>query len=344
MKRIEGQAFKLAEPFAEMAAAAWHPVCLYRLTLGRQDKLQDAVLEFQQQSGLEPSASPDAIRKFVENSSEAKSKLEFLRRYVPTRFLAPWFPELRGKQDSLRDRLIKEKAKESQRTPTPCPYYFEGSGAGESIKFNESWRAFLLENMAIVQAFAEYHLALYLQLRNPNVPGVVNKLRAPTARRLTLARRFWHLVRSDMEKTGMLSRFQDIYSEKPLPEAFAIDHFLPWSFVVHDLLWNLTPVEAATNSMKGDVLPDLDLYLPRLARLHFAAVQAAKSRPTFLEDYTDCFKQDPVTLLTLGEGGFIAKYREVIVPQAQIATNQGFQSGWKLVERVGWPRRRFPER
>ena len=25
----------------------------------------------------------------------------------------------------------------------------------------------------------------------------------------------------------------------------------PWSFVVHDLLWNLTPVEPATNSSKG---------------------------------------------------------------------------------------------
>jgi cytochrome c biogenesis protein ResB len=32
----------------------------------------------------------------------------------------------------------------------------------------------------------------------------------------------------------------------------------------------------------------------------------------------------------LGEGGFIAKYREVIAPQAQIAVNLGFLSGWKL--------------
>ena len=96
------------------------------------------------------------------------------------------------------------------------------------------------------------------------------------------------------------------------------------------MLWNLTPVELATNSSKNDVLPDLDLYLPRLAKLHFAAIGAAKNHPKLLEDYTVCFKQDVGALLTLGENGFLAKCREVILPQAQIAINQGFQSGWKF--------------
>ena len=88
--------------------------------------------------------------------------------------------------------------------------------------------------------------------------------------------------------------------------------------------------EPATNSSKNDVLPDLDLYLPRLAKLHSAAIEAAKERPKLLEDYVDCFKQDTTDLLALGESGFSAKYREVIVPQAQIARNLGFQFGWKL--------------
>lgn len=89
-------------------------------------------------------------------------------------------------------------------------------------------------------------------------------------------------------------------------------------------------MEPATNSSKNDVLPDLDLYLPRLAKLHFTAIGAAKKRPKFLEDYTDCFKQNATDLLALGETGFATKYREVIVPQVQIARNQGFQAGWKL--------------
>jgi len=328
MKRSEEHSLRLVDIFTEMAAGAWHPVCLYRLSLGRQDKLQDVIQEIQQSSSLQPNATPEAIRKFVANSAEAQAKLEIFKRYVPTRFLTPWFADkLRGETDeATRTREIQAMAKESQTTPFASLYVIERN----SIRLNDSWRSFLSENFGIVQSFAEHHLALYLQARNPNVPGVLNKLYAPTARQLTVARDFWRFVRTDFEKAGKPTEFRDIYSDRQLGDSFSIDHFLPWSFVVHDLLWNLTPVEAATNSSKNDVLPNLDLYLPRLTKLHFAAIEAAKKRPKFLEDYTDCFKQDAASLLALDETGFVTKYREVVLPQAQIAINQGFQSGWKL--------------
>jgi hypothetical protein len=328
IKRSEENAFPITTVFTEMAVAGWHPVCLYRLSLGRQDKLQQVIVELQEQSELSPHATPEAIRKFLEGSSEARDKLDYFRRYVPTRFLAPWVADyLRNERDDLaRTRKTMEFAKESQTTPFACPYYFEA----DEVRLNESWRVFLAENLGVVQSFAEQHLALYLQARNPNVPGVVNKLRAPMLRQLAAARDFWRFVRTDFDKLGKIDDFRDIYSEQPLADTFSIDHFLPWSFVVHDLLWNLAPVEGTTNSKKGDVLPDLELYLPRLSKLHFNAVQAAKERPKLMEDYSDCFKQDITGLLSLGENGFIAKYREIMLPQAQIAMNQGFQSGWKL--------------
>lgn len=327
LRRSEAREFGLANVFTEMAVTAWHPVCLYRLSLGRQDKLQEVILEIQRESRLEPNAKPDAVRRFVDGSAEAKTQLDYFKRYVPTRFLAPWFADkLRGTEDSRREGQIQVLAKESQSTPFASLYWFDGG----SIRLNDSWRAFLVENMALVQAFAEHHLALYLQARNPNVPGVVNKMRAPTERQLTAARQFWRSVRADFENAGKPERFLDIYSERPPGDSFAIDHFLPWSFVVHDLLWNLTPVEQTTNSSKNNILPDLDVYLPRLARLHFGAIEVAKKRPKLLEDYTDCFKLDAAGLVALGESGFAAKYREVILPQAQIAINQGFQSGWRL--------------
>jgi hypothetical protein len=217
-------------------------------------------------------------------------------------------------------------AKQSQQTPFPAPYWLDNG----TIRLNQSWRSFIVENMAIVQAFSEYHFAHYLQKRNPNVPGVLKKLRAPTERQLISAREFWRYVRTEFANTHKLKQFRDIYSNQPVGENFAIDHFLPWSFVVHDLIWNLTPVEMTTNSKKGDVLPDLGVYLPRLAKLHFAVLHVARKRPRFLEDYTDCFKDNIESLLALGEDGFVQKYRDVFVPQAQIAINQGFQSGWRL--------------
>ena len=35
IKRSDENAFRIADIFTEMAIAAWHPVCLYRLSLGR---------------------------------------------------------------------------------------------------------------------------------------------------------------------------------------------------------------------------------------------------------------------------------------------------------------------
>lgn len=327
LRRNSGDVLAVADIFSEMAVVAWHPVCLFRLSLGSQDKLQKVIQSLHQQSRLDLNAKPETIRKFLAASQDAKLQLAYFGRYVPTRFLAPWFADqLRGTQDSRRDAKITALAKASQRTPFASLYWFEGN----TVRINLSWQCFLTENMAVIKAFAEHHLAIYLQARNPNVPGVINKLCAPSERQLNEARLFWRTVRAELVRQGRAKCFKDIYSGQTLNDTFSIDHFLPWSFVVHDLLWNLAPVELATNCSKNDTLPDIDLYLPRLSSLHFDAIATARKKPKLLEDYTDCFRLDASALLSLGQNRLEAKFREVIMPQAQIAINQGFQAGWRL--------------
>jgi phage repressor protein C with HTH and peptisase S24 domain len=327
IQRLQCETLPLAGILTEMAVVGWHPVCLYRLTLGQQDKLQHAILEIQTASNLPPDANTEELRKFMAASPAARSQLESFRRYVPHRFLAPWFKDqLRGRKDWEKDRLIAQLAQTSQKGPMPTPYWLDE----DQVRLNLSWRHFLLDNLGVVRAFAEYHFTRYLQARNPNVPGIVNKLTAPTERNLRLPRQFWQFVKQRFQETGNPHRFRNIYSDRPLTERFTIDHFLPWSFVAHDLLWNLAPVDAATNSSKGDMLPDLETYLPKLVSLHVGAIEAAKERPGLLEDYTEAFKLDISGLLALGEDGLRVRYRDMMSSQAQIAANQGFQTGWKL--------------
>lgn len=128
LKQNEGRSLCLADIFTEMAVAAWHPVCLFRLSLGRQDKLQDVILEIQKKSSLSPNAAPEVIRKFVGGSVDARARLGYFKRYVPTRFLTPWFAdELRGERDdTTRTRKIQTMAKESQKTPFARPLLFRG--------------------------------------------------------------------------------------------------------------------------------------------------------------------------------------------------------------------------
>ena len=321
--------FTQREVIEEMIVGAWHPVCFYRLSLGAQDKLQDAVKALRDEARLKNDASPEDIHDHLELSPSMNGRLQTLSNLVPTRFLSPWFAgELRGVDGDGRTRRIQELALKSQSSSSPSPYFFERVGSNTLIRVNALWAIFFRENFEIIRSFIFFHLCRYLQARNPNVPGVVNKLSAPFERDLGPARKFWRAVRAEFNHMGKGSLFHDIYSGAPLDEAFTIDHFLPWSFVAHDLLWNLTPVASLTNSRKSDALPKPDIYLPRLSSLHREAVLVMKGKPKMLEDYANWFMTDIERITSMPDEHFFQHYRETIEPQLQIAHNQGFQANW----------------
>src|SRR5437879_4234784 len=85
LRRKSDGDLRLAEIFTEMAAVAWHPVCFFRLSLGRQDKLQEVILEIRERSLLPPYTDPAAVRNFVNSSPETQARLDCFNRYVPTR-------------------------------------------------------------------------------------------------------------------------------------------------------------------------------------------------------------------------------------------------------------------
>ena len=147
LQRSNASVIPLVDVLAEMAVVAWHPVCVFRLSLGCQDKLQKVIGAIQERSYLDPNEEPDNVRSFVSASSEAKAQLDYFRRYVPTRFLAPWFADkLRATADSSRDARIHVLAKESQATSFASPYWFDGG----NIRLNPSWQCFLTENLAVM--------------------------------------------------------------------------------------------------------------------------------------------------------------------------------------------------
>ncbi|MFC1714407.1 HNH endonuclease domain-containing protein [Candidatus Poribacteria bacterium] len=248
------------------------------------------------------------------------------------RFLSPWFAkELSGEPDGRRNALIREYSRKSQESAIPCPYFFREQDDSH-ICLNRSWVEFLQENRAVIKAFVEYHTVQYLQRRNPNVPNVISKLRAPSRRNLSHARRFWRSVEKEFRMQGKRHWFQDIYSRRELGEEYAIDHFCPWSFVVHDQIWNLVPVAQVVNSSKGNRLPDLDHYIPDMAKLHLRSLRILKQFPVLLEEYVDCYKIDWDSLCQTDEEQFYQKVRDNFIPLFTTAKNQGFETDWRYNE------------
>jgi CRISPR/Cas system Type II protein with McrA/HNH and RuvC-like nuclease domain len=57
---------------------------------------------------------------------------------------------------------------------------------------------------------------------------------------------------------------------------YDLDHFLPWSFVTHDLIWNLVPAPRSINIQKSAAVPKLPLYLTPFVDQHYHAVSILK--------------------------------------------------------------------
>ncbi|GAB4533285.1 MAG: hypothetical protein Fur0018_22460 [Anaerolineales bacterium] len=120
-----------------------------------------------------------------------------------------------------------------------------------------------------------------------------------------------------------------------MQQNYSLDHFLPWRFVAHDLLWNLVPVPQNVNSAKGDSLPDLTTYFDPFARLQYEAFQAVSAGGTsrqakLLEDYVLLFGASSISeVQSLPLKTFRQVLYDILAPQFQIARNMGFVTGWK---------------
>ena len=108
---------------------------------------------------------------------------------------------------------------------------------------------------------------------------------------------------------------------------YAVDHFLPWSFVAHDQLWNLIPADNSINSSKSDKLPPWDHFLPKLAEEHREAIKVylgAGKKESALEDFAS-LGYTPRDLLQLNRERFLAAYQQTFTPLFQIAQNMGYE-------------------
>jgi hypothetical protein len=316
---------------ARMVAGVWYPTNYFRLSFGKQDRLSQIALALKSDLDLPIDtgrrAVIDAALACMGQNAPLANEIRSLSVYVPYRFQRPFFAaQLRGVADWQVNRRIQELANHAFADPqSPCLYRYlhEEDGA---IEIHPLWFEYLQINLPIVTGYCLWHLTNYLQRNNPNVPNVAGKLFEPEQRNLQSSRRFWRFAFDAM------GGVRCIYSgEVVARDAFSLDHFLPWSFVVHDLLWNIVPTPKSVNSAKSDQLPDLGRYFEPFARLQHGAFQAVASlnKESLLEDYVLLFrKQSVAEVQALSFDAFKGVLQETVAPQIQIARNMGFSADW----------------
>lgn len=302
-----------------MVANAWYPIHYFRLSFGKSDSLFDIVIELQSITGIPIDADIENICDVLGNrinDNRIKSKLRILTFNVPYRFLRPWI-------DTSDDR---EMVFRSQTFENECLYSIHKEETEFYIEINPVWDTYLHNHYNILSDFAYWNLAQFLQVRNPNVPAISNKLIKPATRdSLSNQHRFWDTV---IELGGTI---HCIYTGRELHRAeYALDHFIPWSFVSHNLLWNLIPADNSINSSKGDKLPDLSFYLPKLVQLQRHSIcVCVNANKTFkvLEDYLS-LGYTVQELANMSDDRFMDLFERIFKPINQIALNMGFET-WK---------------
>ena len=71
-----------------------------------------------------------------------------------------------------------------------------------------------------------------------------------------------------------------------------MDHFIPWSFVMNDELWNLMPMDASLNSVKSNRLPQWDRFFMRFANNQYIMYELVHEKAGLRKLYESCYKDN----------------------------------------------------
>lgn len=285
------------EVINEMIYNAWYSVREFHIHLsGMQadgqvrDGLERAVLKLAELSGLRSNASKEEIYKAIkEHDSELKDAKGQLTNMVPYRALAGFFAKDNSTVDWESNKRLTAYIREFDRNINLLPYTLgDSSKLKKEINFNPIWMEMIQDNTVSILGWIQYEKVKWLQNNNPEVPGLVYKL-APMdekMRKLGNVRKLWEGVLE-------LSEVRDVFTGKMIiSKEYDIDHFIPWSFVMNDELWNLMPMDSSLNSAKNNRLPKWDPFFKEFANNQYLLYELIHEKPGIHKLYESCYRDN----------------------------------------------------
>lgn len=259
----------LDEIISEMIADAWYSVREYHIHLSGMpegkvlDGLERAVQKLAELSNLPGNAEKATVLSAIrEHAKDLKPAKEQLTHMVPYRALAGFLnradtPIAWGSVSRLTEQIRQINA-----DVVSLPYVFgDGSSLNKEVIINPVWADMICDNQVEILGWINCEKLRWLQTNNPEVPNMVYKLESPDLkmRKLSNVHKLWDGVIG-------LSPVRDMYNGVIFRKGYYdIDHFIPWSFVMNDELWNLAPIDPSLNSSKSNHLPPWEKYFKEFA-------------------------------------------------------------------------------
>lgn len=314
------------EIIVEMLANSWFPHTYFKLSFGLQDKITTQ-LDSLKLEIVEPILKfTDSDKRLLRATIGEQLLNDSLMRYAPFRLLRPFFEvELKGVKDYEFNRKITQLAKKFSEERRPL-YWIDLES--KYILPHKTWVMYLQRNYSIIRGWASWQWLEYMQRRNQNVPAVSAKLFPPQERAPLIEQAsYWKSVFKH-------ESLECIYSGAILSGTkISLDHYLPWSFVAHDHLWNLVPTLPEVNSAKSNNLP-ANSYFDKfvslqhrglvISQIHLSEQRWERYVEPFVSDLKFVNKRDLLVLEKLRDA-----YQLTLRPLLELAKNLGFAPNWQ---------------
>ena len=330
-KRFDvSEPIELREVIIEMLANAWYPHNYFRLSFGIQDKIADKLDALNLQFSNFKDPDKKELREAI-SSRNLDDVIFYIRRYVPFRLITPFLEtELKGIDRNYEvDTVVTNISRIYFQSRKPL-YCFDSSEYREcrAIIIHPDWGRYIEANYSILRGWVSWEWLKYMQRCNPNTPAIASKLFPPLQREsLANQTKYWILV---LEHTEIKCIYSNLFVSK---DDLSLDHYLPWSFVAHDQLWNLIPTPRAINSTKSNNIPVTDKYFDKFVQLQYLGLTTSYTRMTekqwskyvesYLSDLKIAHQSSLLDLNLLREA-----YKSTIIPLISLASNQGFKTDW----------------
>jgi len=320
------------EIIVEMLANAWYPHNYFKLSFGTQDQITskldslnlvitEPILQFRD-------TDKQLLIKTIKEQN-LDDIITFISRYVPFRLIRPFFVnKTRGIKDYDVNPTIVDLAKSRFDTKKPL-YCFDSDNFKDcnAIILHQDWIEYIAENYSIIRGWVSWKWLNYMQSKNINIPNIVSKLFIPQQRNsLSKQTQYWKLILNHQQ-------LKCIYSQVELDKnSISLDHYLPWSFVAHDQLWNLIPTTPSVNSSKSNNIPAGQYFNDFVKLQHqgltiYAQNNSKRKWLNYAEDYIAELKVTQTDDL-LNFDVLYKAYQSTVKPLVSLASIQGFKADW----------------
>lgn len=282
----------------EMIANAWYSVLEFHIHLsgmwgdgGIKDNLERAVLKLHNFSDLPVNVSKVEIKNAIkEFEKQLHPEKQALTNNVPYKALSGFANKTAEKicLDSSAGRMMTYFNGLSENTIL-LPYTFgDQNGLNRKLTFNKIWIQMIKDSMVAILGWIQYEKVKWLQNNNPEIPGLIYKLSPldDKMRKLAHVRKLWDGI---IELTSVT----DVFTDHPIDhKKYDVDHFIPWSFVMNDELWNLMPIDSSLNSAKSNRLPNWDDFFLRFAKNQFVMYEIVHRNTGIRKRFEACYRDN----------------------------------------------------